>query len=31
LGVPVREDVRRPLRTLLPGEQEELGQWLESL
>lgn len=30
LGVPVREDVRRPLRTLLPGEQEELGQWLES-
>jgi len=30
LGVPVREDVRRPLRTLLPDEQEELGQWLES-
>jgi dihydrodipicolinate synthase/N-acetylneuraminate lyase len=30
LGVPVREDVRRPLRTLLPAEQEELGQWLES-
>jgi dihydrodipicolinate synthase/N-acetylneuraminate lyase len=30
LGVPVREDVRRPLRTLLPGEQEELGAWLES-
>ena len=30
LGVPVREDVRRPLRTLLPDEREELGQWLES-
>jgi dihydrodipicolinate synthase/N-acetylneuraminate lyase len=30
LGVPVREDVRRPLRTLLPGEQEELVRWLES-
>ena len=30
LGVPVREDVRRPLRTLLPAEQEELGTWLES-
>lgn len=30
LGVPVRQDVRRPLRTLLPDEQEELGQWLES-
>ena len=30
LGVPVREDVRRPLRTLLLAEQEELGTWLES-
>ena len=30
LGVPVREDVRRPLRTLLPDEQEALGAWLES-
>jgi dihydrodipicolinate synthase/N-acetylneuraminate lyase len=30
LGVPVREDVRRPLRTLLPEEKAELGQWLES-
>jgi dihydrodipicolinate synthase/N-acetylneuraminate lyase len=30
LGVPVREDVRPPLRTLLPGEQEELAAWLES-
>jgi dihydrodipicolinate synthase/N-acetylneuraminate lyase len=30
LGVPVREDVRRPLRTLLPDEQEALGSWLES-
>ena len=30
LGVAVREDVRRPLRTLLPGEQEELARWLES-
>src|SRR3954451_6415269 len=30
LGLPVREDVRPPLRTLLPSEQEELGQWLES-
>ena len=29
-GLPVREDVRRPLRTLLPDEQEALGQWLES-
>ena len=30
LGVPVREDVRPPLRTLLPGEKEELAEWLES-
>jgi len=30
LGLPVREDVRRPLRTLLPDEQEALGAWLES-
>jgi len=30
LGVPVREDVRRPLRTLLPAEKEELARWLES-
>ena len=29
-GVPVREDVRRPLRPLLPDEQEELARWLES-
>jgi dihydrodipicolinate synthase/N-acetylneuraminate lyase len=30
LGVPVREDVRRPLRTLLPEEKAELEEWLES-
>jgi dihydrodipicolinate synthase/N-acetylneuraminate lyase len=30
LGVPVREDVRRPLRTLLPEEKAELERWLES-
>jgi dihydrodipicolinate synthase/N-acetylneuraminate lyase len=30
LGVPVREDVRRPLRTLLAEEKAELEQWLES-
>lgn len=30
LGVPVREDVRRPLRTLMPEEKAELEQWLES-
>jgi len=30
LGVPVREDVRRPLRTLLPDEREALAAWLES-
>jgi dihydrodipicolinate synthase/N-acetylneuraminate lyase len=30
LGVPVREDVRRPLRLLLPKEKTELEAWLES-
>jgi len=30
LDVPIREDVRRPLRTLLPDEQEALAEWLES-
>jgi dihydrodipicolinate synthase/N-acetylneuraminate lyase len=30
LGVPVREDVRRPLRTLHDEEKAELEQWLES-
>jgi dihydrodipicolinate synthase/N-acetylneuraminate lyase len=30
LGVPVREDVRRPLRGLLSGEKTELEQWLGS-
>jgi dihydrodipicolinate synthase/N-acetylneuraminate lyase len=30
LGVPVREDVRRPLRTLVPEEKSELERWLES-
>lgn len=29
-GVPLREDVRPPLRGLLPEEREELGRWLES-
>ena len=29
-GVPVREDVRRPLRQLSEGEREELRGWLES-
>jgi dihydrodipicolinate synthase/N-acetylneuraminate lyase len=29
-GVPVREDVRAPLRTLHEGEKRELGAWLES-
>jgi dihydrodipicolinate synthase/N-acetylneuraminate lyase len=29
-GVPVREDVRRPLRQLTEGEREELRGWLES-
>jgi dihydrodipicolinate synthase/N-acetylneuraminate lyase len=31
LGVPVREDVRPPLRMLLPDEKTELETWLESL
>jgi dihydrodipicolinate synthase/N-acetylneuraminate lyase len=30
LGVPVREDVRRPLRMLLPNEKAELERWLAS-
>jgi len=30
LGVPVREDVRRPLRTLRDEEKAELEQWLAS-
>jgi dihydrodipicolinate synthase/N-acetylneuraminate lyase len=30
LGVPIRQDVRAPLRTLLPDEQEALAEWLES-
>ncbi len=29
-GVPVREDVRRPLRQLLENEREELAAWLAS-
>jgi dihydrodipicolinate synthase/N-acetylneuraminate lyase len=29
-GVPVREDVRRPLRQLTEGEREELRGWVES-
>jgi dihydrodipicolinate synthase/N-acetylneuraminate lyase len=29
-GVPVREDVRRPLRTLRDDEKRELDAWLES-
>jgi 4-hydroxy-tetrahydrodipicolinate synthase len=29
-GVPVREDVRRPLRQLSDGERHELSGWLES-
>jgi dihydrodipicolinate synthase/N-acetylneuraminate lyase len=29
-GVPLREDVRRPLRQLSDGEREELRGWLES-
>jgi dihydrodipicolinate synthase/N-acetylneuraminate lyase len=29
-GVPVREDVRGPLRTLTAGEKRELDAWLES-
>ena len=30
LGLPVRQDVRRPLRTLLPEEKAKLQAWLES-
>jgi len=30
LGVPVREDVRRPLRPLRPDEKSELERWLAS-
>jgi dihydrodipicolinate synthase/N-acetylneuraminate lyase len=30
-GVPVREEVRAPLRTLTPDERADLKQWLESL
>jgi dihydrodipicolinate synthase/N-acetylneuraminate lyase len=30
LGVPVRQDVRRPLRVLLPEEKTELERWLAS-
>jgi dihydrodipicolinate synthase/N-acetylneuraminate lyase len=30
-GVPVREDVRAPLRQLTDSEREELDAWLESL
>jgi dihydrodipicolinate synthase/N-acetylneuraminate lyase len=29
-GVPIRPDVRAPLRTLTREEREELEQWLES-
>ena len=29
-GVPIREEVRRPLRRLSEGEREELRGWLES-
>lgn len=29
-GLPVRPDVRAPLRTLTPDERSELEQWLES-
>jgi dihydrodipicolinate synthase/N-acetylneuraminate lyase len=29
-GLPVREDVRAPLRTLVADERTELGRWLES-
>ena len=29
-GVPIREDVRRPLRQLSDGEREELRGWLDS-
>jgi 4-hydroxy-tetrahydrodipicolinate synthase len=30
-GVPIREDVRRPLRTLTPSERDQLTSWLASL
>jgi dihydrodipicolinate synthase/N-acetylneuraminate lyase len=30
-GVPIREDVRGPLRRLTPEEREQLDQWLASL
>jgi dihydrodipicolinate synthase/N-acetylneuraminate lyase len=29
-GVPLHEDVRRPLRGLTPSERQELDRWLES-
>ena len=29
-GLPVREDVRRPLRQLTDGERDELRGWPES-
>jgi dihydrodipicolinate synthase/N-acetylneuraminate lyase len=29
-GVPMREDVRAPLRPLRADEREELDRWLES-
>ena len=29
-GVPIREDMRSPLRTLMPAERAELEAWLES-
>ena len=29
-GVPIREDVRAPLRSLTDGERRELDRWLES-
>jgi dihydrodipicolinate synthase/N-acetylneuraminate lyase len=29
-GVPIRPDVRRPLRSLTDEEREELDAWLES-
>ena len=30
-GVPVREDVRAPLRALTPGERDELDRWHDTL
>jgi Dihydrodipicolinate synthase/N-acetylneuraminate lyase len=30
-GVPIREDVRAPLRRLTPEERTQLDQWLASL